>query len=159
MIVDTNVMHVANGATEQASPECVMACVDRLAQVIDQERLVLDDAQHIFDEYPMPTQQPRAGHVFLKWIWTNRYNSELCTLVTIDPHEERGFEQFPDDDELAGFDQDDRKFVAVAVASGESPPIVNASDKDWWDHRDALSRHGVRIEFVCMDLMADDQRP
>ena len=73
--------------------------------------------------------------------------------VTITPHEQRGFEEFPDDPELARFDRDDRKFVAVALASGTSPPIVNASDRDWWEHREALQVHGIEILFLCPELM------
>lgn len=88
VVMDSNVAFVGNGAAEQASAECVLACTD-----------------------------------------------------------------FPDDEMLAGFDRDDRKFVAVAIASGESPPILNASDTDWHDHRQALSRHGVAVEFVCPELM------
>ena len=51
------------------------------------------------------------------------------------------------------FDRDDRKFVAVALASGTSPPIVNASDRDWWEHREVLQVHGIEILFLCPELM------
>lgn len=54
---------------------------------------------------------------------------------------------------LENFDLTDRKFVAVALASGVDPPINNASDTDWWEFRDALARHRVTINFLCQELM------
>jgi hypothetical protein len=39
--------------------------------------------------------------------------------------------------------------VAVAVASGESPPILNAVDSDWWNHREALVESGFVVDFLC----------
>ena len=63
------------------------------------------------------------------------------------------YREFPDDGELAGFDLADRKFVAVARAAGTHPPILNASDTDWWNDREALARNGVRVEFLCPELM------
>lgn len=153
VVMDSNVAFVGSGEAEQAEPACVLACVDRMAEIKTDGRLVLDDGNRILREYPKPTGQLKAGHAFAKWAWTNHRNPERCTLVSIQSDDERGFAEFPDDDDLAGFDPDDRKFVAVAVASGESPRILNASDTDWRDHRHALSRHGVIVEFVCPELM------
>lgn len=151
--MDTNVADVGNGATGQASPECVTACVDRMDRIIQGERLVLDDQDQILKEYPTSTGQLGAGHAFTKWVWTNRYNPTFCEVVTLQPHEARGFAQFPEDEALATFDRDDRKFVAVALASGKSPPILNASDTGWRDHQEALAKYGVRVEFICPELM------
>lgn len=153
VVMDSNVAFVGNGATEQAGPECVLACIDRMERIKARERLLLDSEGRIFEEYPRPTGQRGVGDLFFIWAWRHRCNPEVCTLVRIEPHDDRGFTDFPDDEMLAGFDRDDRKFVAVAIASGESPPILNASDKDWHDHRQALSRHGVAVEFVCPELM------
>lgn len=153
VVMDTNVVHVANGETQQAGPGCVTACVDRMDRIIQGERLVLDKQDRILKEYPMPTGQLGAGHAFVKWAWTNRYNPALCELVAIHPHEARGFVEFPEDDDLSDFDPDDRKFVAVALASRGSPPIVNATDTGWRDHQEALARHRVHIDFICPELM------
>lgn len=159
VVMDSNVAFVGNRQAEQAGPGCILACVDRMARIREHEKLVLDDGGRILEEYPRPTGQPGLGDAFVKWVWTNLFDPKVCRLVQIEPHEERGFAEFPDDEDLAGFDQDDRKFVAVAVAaasaSGKLPPILNASDRDWWDHRDALARHGVDVEFLCPELMKE----
>lgn len=75
--------------------------------------------------------------------------------MTLTPDPDRGFREFPDDPELAGFDWDDRKFVAVALAVGADPAILNASDTDWWLGREGLERHGVQVVFLCPELMPD----
>ena len=64
---------------------------------------------------------------------------------------ENEFEEFPDDPALDEFDPDDRKFIAVALAHPEKPPILQAVDSQWWDFRNAFRRHGVTIEFICED--------
>jgi hypothetical protein len=63
----------------------------------------------------------------------------------------RRFAEFPDDDALRGFDVSDQKFVAVALASNEHPPILNAVDSDWWNYGPALARHDVVVENLCPD--------
>ena len=156
VVVDTNVAVVANGGTEQAGPACVAACVRRLRRVREDETLLLDEPGAIFGEYRrnlQPVGQPRAGHRFFKWLAQNRNNEDRCRQVPVTPHGERGFAEFPDSEDLRDFDRDDRAFVAVAIASGMGPPVVNASDTDWWNHREALARHGVEIEFLCPELM------
>ena len=76
-----------------------------------------------------------------------------CGLVPITPVDgsENEFEEFPDDPALNDFDPDDRKFIAVAAAHPERPPILQAVDSQWWDFRNALSRNGVIVEFICED--------
>lgn len=158
VVMDTNVAIVANGKADQASPDCVLTCLKRLRKIQDAERLLLDETGCILDEYRgylHPSGQPGPGDVFFKWLWNNRGNPEVCRFVRITPDLARVFKEFPESDALNNFDRNDRKFVAVAVASGERPPILNASDRDWWDDRLSLERCGVRVEFLCPELMED----
>jgi hypothetical protein len=46
-------------------------------------------------------------------------------------------------------DLSDRKFVAVALASGSAPDLLNAVDSDWAEYYPALTRHGIRLTFLC----------
>ena len=50
---------------------------------------------------------------------------------------------------LDDFDPSDRKFVAVANAHPEKPPILEALDSKWWGWRDALSAAGITVLFLC----------
>ncbi len=50
VVVDTNVAIVANGDHQNASPGCIIACIDALMQARNGAVLV-DDGYRIFDEY------------------------------------------------------------------------------------------------------------
>ena len=153
VIVDTNVPIVANTGAVQASVRCVTNCSERLAEIKREHTLVLDDGWHILGEYMnnlRSTGQPGVGDAFLKWVLTNRGSPLRCELVRITPQGE-SFAEFPADPELAEFDLSDRKFVAVAIVHPEHPPVLNATDSDWWHYREALERHGVSVDFVCPD--------
>ena len=156
VIVDTNVAVVANGKSEQASEECVDTCIGRLEQIIRGEtKLVLDENWNILGEYSrnLHLRGADVGDRFLTWCLRNRTNPEQCELVSITPlaNLDNEFGEFPKDPELANFDPDDRKFVAVAVAHCEKPPILQAVDSQWLDFRDVLLQHGVRVQFICED--------
>ena len=152
VIVDTNVVVVANGRSEQASSDCVETCGDRLEEIMrGEEKLVLDNRWIILREYMQNLRSNGAdvGDRFLGWILANK--DRLCDLVPITPVDgaENEFEEFPDDPALNDFDPDDRKFIAVAVAHSERLPILQAVDSGWWDFRNAFQENGVMIEFIC----------
>jgi len=153
VVVDTNVPIVANKAAPQASNMCVLNCIQRLKQIRDGQILVLDNGWYILREYMNNLRsegQPGAGDAFLKWVLTNKDNPQCCHLVPITPLLS-GFEEFPPDPDLNSFDLSDRKFVAVAIAHPEHPPILNAVDSDWWNFREPLGRWGIQVEFICPD--------
>ena len=158
--VDTNVAIAANGESQQATLPCVQACRARLVAVRSRNRVLIDDGGLIFTEYRRhlsPRGQPGLGDAFFKWLWNNQANSQVCRQVAISPitHSLRAFAEFPDDPDLAGFDRMDQKFVAVVLASQELATILDATDTDWWDYREALSRHGIQVEFLCPELMTN----
>ena len=63
------------------------------------------------------------------------------------------FEEFPDDPALADFDPDDRKFIAVACAHEDNPPILQAVDSKWRDFLDVLRENDVTVEYICEDYV------
>jgi hypothetical protein len=156
VVVDTNVPLVANGKAEQADLACEVACIRKLRKIQSEHRTLLDDKQLIIEEYRKRLSysgQPGVGDMFFKWLHDNQANPQHCRIVPVTCHADLGFAEFPDDPRLVAFDKDDRKFVAVALASGTGPQVLNAVDKDWWDHRQALAENGVDVVFLCPDLM------
>jgi hypothetical protein len=158
VVVDTNVCIVANGVDTHASLSCVRACIDALEDARNR-LVVIDDGYLIIQEYQRYLSfsgQPNVGDAFFKWLWDNHCNDQHCRRVRLTPldDQKRAFEEFPDDSALEGFDRSDQKFVAVALASGLHPDVLDASDTDWWHAKDALAAHGVRITFLCPELMA-----
>ncbi len=47
----------------------------------------------------------------------------------------------------------DRKFVAVANAHPDKPPIMHATDSKWWAWKDALKDVGITVHFLCPDYV------
>jgi hypothetical protein len=160
-VVDANVPIVANGEADHVSdPKCVLASLAALRKLTKGGTLLLDSAGLILKEYRDSRHlrlsgQPGAGDAFVKWAHDNQANPRRCRriAVTPNPDNDTDFVPFPDDPALAGFDRSDRKFVAVALASGSDPEILNATDSDWWHYRVVLEGHGVKVTFLCPDQM------
>jgi len=162
VIVDTNVALAANNEAEQADTPCVIRCIQELIETVSGRQVLLDDAGLILNEYlrQKPHGFPQGpGDAFLVWIYDNQANSQLVRIVPVTPlgNDPQGFAEFPKDADLTDFDADDRKFVAVALASEIMPKILNATDTDWWIHRIALARNKVNAEFLCPCLMMDKE--
>ena len=160
VVVDTNVPVVANGKAEQADLECEYACVRKLIEIQSEHRTLLDDKQLIFKEYRRRLShsgQPGVGDAFFKWLWENQRNQEHCRIVPVTVSNDCEFAEFPDDPRLGSFDTDDRKFVAVALSSETDPQVLNAVDRDWWDHRQALAENGVNVLCLCPELMEQER--
>jgi hypothetical protein len=158
-VVDTNAPVVSNGRSSQADPACVTACIQALIEVRQAGIIVLDDKLLILEEYMSNLSmsgQPGPGDLFMKWVWTNQANPNHCKQVAITPRADdpTNFIEFPNDPDLTGFDRSDRKFVAVALASGDAPEVLNAVDSDWADHFTALTRNGIRLRFLCPQFIS-----
>lgn len=158
VVIDTNVLVVANGGHPQAGARCQDACIDALLRARE-DRVAIDDAQRILSEYRTHcafSGQPGVGDAFFRWLWNQQGNPEKCVAVSITPNTGRGFDEFPDDPRLNAFDPSDRKFAAVSRAAGDTPAVLNAVDTDWWDARDALAENGVLVDFLCPERMPAD---
>jgi len=157
VVIDTNVGVVANGKHDKAGEDCISAATQALSE--SRKGLILiDDGQRILGEYRQrlsPSGQPGPGDAFFKWLWDNQSNSKHCRQIPITSvhGSDTDFREFPGDRKLSRFDRSDRKFVAVALGSGMSPEILNASDTDWWKFRHPLENNGIRVRFLCPELM------
>lgn len=155
VVVDTNVARVASGHSPQANAACVDVCVQRLNAIAQAGGLLVDDLGLILNEYVKGLGhggKPGAGEKFVKWAWDNQFSPEFVRKITVTRLIDGGwrcFSEFPDHESLSTFDKSDQKFVAVAIASGDNPVILNAVDSDWWNHRRALTAAGVNIDFLC----------
>lgn len=155
VIVDTNVALVASRHHERATDRCIDACIKRLVTIQQDGGLVVDDIGLILFEYTKKlghSGQPGAGAAFAKWAHDHQAVPSMVRKVAITPRTDGGwrrYDEFPDRSDLSRFHHKDQKFVAVAIASGESPPILNALDSDWRDHQEALASASVVVEFLC----------
>jgi hypothetical protein len=152
VVVDTNVLLVANRQHTGVSPEGVIACIERLEQLQKNGCIAIDDKFEILNEYgrkTTPYTGNRVGDVFLRWLHNKSRNPRYVAQVHIEKHADRGYVEFPDDQQLLEFDHADRKFVAVAAAHPKRPPILQGSDSKWMIWSERLSAHGIQVEFLC----------
>lgn len=155
-VVDTNVPIIANLANDPASIpddliECVLACIEAIEHVMQIGRLVIDAGDEIFDEYRQLLSlkgQPGVGDGFVKWVHDNRWNFPENDRVKITKGDD-SYHEFPHHRELNTFDYSDRKFVAVANAHPERPPILQATDSKWWGWKPALDKVNIVVTFLC----------
>jgi hypothetical protein len=153
VVIDTNVLLVADGRANHMSPSCRIGCIDRLLEVRQNERVVLDECGLILEEYRSnlrPNPQT-AGAAFLLWILQRQGDPQHVDRVKITVLDATNsiFAEFPEDPALANFDLSDRKFVAVANSHPSKPPILQAADSKWLGWEPALNANGITVEFVC----------
>lgn len=157
-VVDTNVATTANGQNEGAPDECVIASAKALQAVMAKGHVFIDDGGRIVHEYRANLSakgQPGPGDAFLKWLLTHEWGGQKVTRVPITPRAEddEDFEELPRPPEGLRYDRSDQKFLAVAAAHDEKPPILQAFDSKWWGWREALAEAGVRIHFLCPEAI------
>lgn len=159
-LVDTNVPKTANLATQpdsdsDVSDACVLTCIEAVEYVIKKRCLIIDAGDEIFDEYRQQLSmkgQPGVGDRFMKWVHDNRWSLSDSQRVNI-TRDGDSYDEFPTHDDLNDFDRSDRKFVAVANAHAEKPPILQATDSKWWGWKDALAEVGIAVRFLCSEYV------
>ncbi len=154
VVIDTNVLLVANGAHDDVSADCRKACIDRLLRQQKSGITVIDDGFRILGEYLHKTNPSRprgVGDAFLKWLLQNRRNAARVQEIAITETGPDSFAEFPVGDLQDRFDPSDRKFAAVALAHPDRPTVWQAADCKWIDWWPALKDAGIRVDFLCPD--------
>lgn len=152
VVIDTNVLLVANGKHQDVSAECQKKCIKWLNKIQRHGVVVIDDGYRILGEYlhkTKPNQSKGVGDTFLKVLLQRQANSKHVEIVKITENSTNKFDEFPDSGLHDAFDPPDRKFVAVANAHAEKPPILQAADCKWLDWWKTLDQHGIKVEFIC----------
>jgi hypothetical protein len=158
-VIDSNVLIAANGKSDQANDACVDRCVEILVEVSQGSSLAMDDGNEILNEYSRYCNysgQPGVGDRFFLWAQRNQYAT--CLRVALNPHEDRGYEEFPDTPDLAKFDPSDRKFVATALGCTPTATIYNAVDSDYAQHAQALADAAIPVTELCPDCLKPEYR-
>jgi hypothetical protein len=153
-VVDTNVLVTAAGANDAASAECEAASVQALRDLIAHGHVFIDDGGRIIGEYRQGIDlggKSDVGEEFLEWVIANEFNIARVTRVPLTPRvgEAEDFEELPAPPTGVRYDPSDRKFLAVAAAHDDHPPILQALDSKWWGWAQALAAAGVTIHFLC----------
>ena len=166
IVIDTNVLLVADGCHEEMLGACIVECLNRLESAKKNEAIVVDRQFFILGEYQkkLKTYRRSSGpwYEFVKHILQNmKSNADRVSLVTLTPRNaaKTDFNEFPADENLrAAFDPADRKFVAAANAHPEKPPIVESADSKWLGWEADLKQNGIRLEILCRDKLEEFRR-
>lgn len=153
VVVDTNVATTANGHST-APADCVAASAIALKHVMDNGHVYLDDHDAIVSEYRSNLcagGEPGPGDAFLKWLLTHEWGGQRVTHVPITRklEDHQDYMELPAPPDGTVYDRSDRKFLAVAAAHENHPPILQSFDSKWWGWRTALRAIGVRVHFLC----------
>lgn len=159
-VIDTNVAVTANGVNEQASADCVYKSAYALQEVMRAGHVFIDDKGLIVQEYARNLNrkgEPGPGDRFFKWLLTVEWGGAQVSHVPITPKagDEEDYEELPAPSQGTRYDPSDRKFLAVAAAHPEHPPILQAFDSKWWGWREALAAIGVKVCFLCPKEIAE----
>ena len=103
IVIDTNILLVADGQASHMSPACKIECLNRLEDAQAREKVVLDHQRMILNEYGNklnPSKRPPStGKCFLKWLLVNQRNSLHTAMINLTPpdKEKTHFAEFPCD--------------------------------------------------------------
>jgi len=155
MVIDTNVLLVAEGLQEAASARCVAECARRLYECRQSEsKILIDDAFEIIKEYKKklsPDRPLKPGSLFLKWLLQNRSNSARIIACSIISDGAGRYKPFPDKPDQSVVDEDDRKFISVAHSHNSEVAIFQALDSQWMDWQVYLRDEAISVEWICED--------
>lgn len=149
VVVDTNVLIVANGKAPHASDNCVIRAVEFLEHARTNSVVVMDGLGLISDEYRKYCSyrgQPGVGDFFFLHLHRMQGTSRV-QLVDVTPDGDGSYREVPS--ALRSFDPSDQKFIAVVVADDYRSEIVNCVDSDWSEAKDALQGAKIQVHQVC----------
>lgn len=150
VIIDTNVVVVANRQNLKVMPDCADACIFFLLEARKNHVVLLDGDDEIRGEYARAVRMGRPyqlGAQFLIHVLQHQFNPAHARRVDLGKTGASDFADFPTAPELAAFDPSDRKFAALARKTGIA--VTNAIDSDWADHLAALNAHDIAVKFLC----------
>lgn len=155
-IIDTNVPAIASRSASQLDDlelECAEACLLYLRKmmtssdiqiVLDYDYLVVKEYRRILSKI---SYSNGFNEEFLKWVFM-KMSADDYQFVKI--HKEgTSFLEYPNHDDLSSFDREDRKFIALANAHQDKPPIIEGTDCKWWGIVNALKSFGITVVFPC----------
>ena len=129
--------------------QCIENAVNFLIELHKNNLAVifLDESEQILQEYIKnlnTSGQPGVGDRFLASFIHNNSSQKVEYHNILD---DNNAYKLPAEILQSSFDKDDHKFAALAIVG--KAKVVNASDSDWFMHKNLLEKHGISILFLC----------
>ena len=154
IVIDTNVLAVANGRNDEADEECEDEAGNALQEAIRSKVVVIDTEYLVIDEYAKHSNwagQPGAGDLFFKSLTDNIANPSRVVSIDIGSAQEEVDLFVPD--QLLDFDSDDRKWIALYL-EGLAESIINAVDSDWAARKAEMDDLGINVTELCPQCLS-----
>ncbi len=157
VIMDTNVAVKAAtppGKCKEEELKMQKTCMKFIKNFTDnpESKLVIDTDYEIIREYRNRVPgNTNIGKIF--WRWFNAYAGRISSedIVKLEKDSDGNYLMFPMEQRTKDFDYSDRKFIALAKAHPEHPPIIEAADGKWLGYRDIFEEYGIHIKFLDLD--------
>ena len=149
LVIDTNVLIVANRESEQADEACEVEAARTLYKAMRDDIVLIDTgtlATKEYDTYCRRSGQPGVGDLFFKSLLDNIANERRVLRIDIGSTPEEVDSVIPA--ALADFDPSDRKWIALHLV-GSADSIINAVDSDWAQRKNDLEAAGVHVVELC----------
>jgi hypothetical protein len=150
LVIDTNVLVVANRQSAGVDEACVDACTKAIIEAEQNSVVLLDEDDEVRQEYFRNIGQERPYGLaarFLIHLHQNQYNASHFKKLMLLKNCNGEFACCPQQLIDAGFDRSDRIFAALAKLG--NAPVLNATDSDWLDHFPVLKANGIFVHFLC----------
>lgn len=157
IILDTNVPAKASTPPEACPPEELeiqKSCMEYIRDLTHNtdRKLVLDLEHEIWNEYHNNViQNSNIGKIFFRWLYEYYPTILPQDHIKMTRNAEGQYITYPYDEETKSFDENDKKFVALANAHPEKPPIIEGTDGKWLGYEAAFAKYGIHIEFLDRD--------
>lgn len=157
IILDTNVPAKAAVSPESCPAEELKmqrACMKYIEELTENKnrKLVLDLDHEIWKEYHTNVyKNSNMGKIFFKWLYEYYATISPEDNIKLQKNSEGKYLDFPYDENTEEFDESDKKFVALANAHEEKPPIIEAADSKWIGFEECFAKYGIHIEFLDRD--------
>lgn len=153
VVVDTNVLIVANEKSDQADVACELNTARFLRTVLERDVVLVDTMGMAIDEYKRRCNlagQPGVGDLFFAEVFNNIANEERVVQVYIGDSSDEVRANIPDS--LSSFDPSDIKWIALYLHGGASA-IYNAVDSDYSEWADVLAAEGIGVVELCSNCL------
>ena len=154
IILDTNVPAKAAVSPATCPPEELKmqkACMEYIGELVKskEKKLVLDLDHEIWKEYHNNVcNSSNIGKIFFRWLYEYYATISPEDHIKLNKGSDGKYVDYPYDVETQGFDESDKKFVALANAHQEKPPIIEAADGKWLGYEQSFAKYGIHIEFL-----------
>ena len=155
-VVDTNVLIVASCVGREDTDfldECIKQCIQAIKNIRNGGTFIMDEGHEIFNEYR--NNKEKIKDAYFTWLRDQYWQQKnQCERVPI-TRKGDSYCEFPSHPGLAKLDPSDRKFIAVAYAHKEKPPVLQAVDSKWWGWQRDLKCCGIKVHFLCSAYVED----